>query len=124
VTLGVPAATVFPLVSATTITATAPAHAAGAVNVVVTNPDTQNATLVNGFTYLAGPPTLSSVAPTSGPTAGGTTLTLAGTNFVSGATVTLGGTAATAGTVVSATSITATPPAHSPGARHVGVANP
>src|SRR5439155_788475 len=106
------------------ITATTPAHAAGAVNVVVTNPDTQSATLVNGFTYLAGAPTLSSVAPTSGSTAGGTALTLTGTNFASGATVTLGGTAATAVTVVSATTITATTPAHAAGAVNVVVTNP
>lgn len=30
-----------------------PAHAIGAVNVVVTNPDLQTATLVNGFSYMA-----------------------------------------------------------------------
>jgi hypothetical protein len=40
-------------VAATTITATAPAHAAGPVPVVVTNPDAQNATVPNGFTYGA-----------------------------------------------------------------------
>jgi len=53
VTLGGSAATAVTVVSATTITATTPAHAAGVVNVVVTNPGTQSATLVNGFTYLA-----------------------------------------------------------------------
>ena len=36
-------------------------------------------------------PTLTSVSPASGPTAGGTTVTLTGTNFVSGATVRVGG---------------------------------
>src|SRR6187401_818233 len=40
-------------------------------------------------------PTLSSISPASGPTAGGTTITLTGTNFVSGATVRVGGVAAT-----------------------------
>jgi hypothetical protein len=39
------------VVNSTTITCTTPAGAAGAVNVVVTNPDTQFGTLVNGFTY-------------------------------------------------------------------------
>ncbi len=34
------------------IIATTPAHAVGAVNVTVTNPDTQSSTLVNGFTYV------------------------------------------------------------------------
>jgi hypothetical protein len=33
------------------LTAVTPAHVAGAVNVVVTNPDTQSGTLVNGYTY-------------------------------------------------------------------------
>jgi hypothetical protein len=42
--------------SSTTITATVPAHAAGAVNVVVTNSDTQSGTLTNGFTYTAPDP--------------------------------------------------------------------
>jgi hypothetical protein len=40
-------------VAATTITATTPVHAAGPVAVVVTNPDTQSATVANGFTYGA-----------------------------------------------------------------------
>ena len=39
-------------INTTTITATTPAHAAGAVNVVVTNPDNFAATRTNGFTYL------------------------------------------------------------------------
>ncbi len=39
--------------NSTSITATTPAHAAGAVNVVVTNPDTQSGTLASGFTYTA-----------------------------------------------------------------------
>jgi len=39
------------VVSGTSITATTPAHAAGVVNVVVTNTDTKSGTLTNGFTY-------------------------------------------------------------------------
>jgi hypothetical protein len=60
-------------------------------------------------------PTLSSVSPGSGLPAGGTAVTLTGTNFGSGATVTFGGVAATDVTVVSATSITAKTPAHALG---------
>ena len=45
-------------------------------------------------------PTVSSISPTSGPTTGGTSVTITGTNFVSGATVAFGGTAATGVTVV------------------------
>jgi hypothetical protein len=39
------------VVSSTSITATTPPHAVGAVNVVVTNTDGQSGTLTNGFTY-------------------------------------------------------------------------
>jgi hypothetical protein len=39
--------------SSTTITVTTPPHAAGLVNVTVTNPNGQSVTLTNGFTYVA-----------------------------------------------------------------------
>jgi hypothetical protein len=51
---GVPATGVT-VASGTTINATTGAHAAGQVDVVVTNPDTQFATLAKGFTYVAPP---------------------------------------------------------------------
>src|SRR5204863_2154972 len=95
VTFGGAAATNISVVSSTTITATTAAHAAGAVNVVVTNTDGQSGTLSNGFTYSAGAPALTSVSPNSGTTAGGSAITVTGTNFGSGATLSLGGTAAT-----------------------------
>src|SRR5207245_2421623 len=117
------AATSVVVVSGTQITATTPAHAAGALTVTVTNPDTQSGSLSNGFTYLAAP-TVSSVTPNSGPVGGGTAVTIAGTNFVSGATLTFGGTAATGVAVVSPTQITATTPAHAAGAVTVAVTNP
>ncbi len=53
VSLGGTSATSVTVVSSTSITATVPAHAAGAVNVVVTNTDSQSGTLTNGFTYSA-----------------------------------------------------------------------
>jgi hypothetical protein len=109
---------------ASSISATAPPHAAGAVAVVVTNPDAQSGTLANGFTYVSTAPTVASVAPVSGTTLGGTVLTLTGTNFVAGATVSVGGTPATSVTVNSATAITATTPAHAAGAVTVAVTNP
>ncbi len=51
VSLGGTPASGVTVVSSTSVTATTPAHAAGSVNVVVTNPDTQSGTLTNGFTY-------------------------------------------------------------------------
>ena len=69
-------------------------------------------------------PTVSSIVPVSGPTTGGTGVTITGTNFVSGATATLGGVAATSVTVVGATTITATTGAHAAGTVDVVVTNP
>jgi phosphatidylinositol-3-phosphatase len=112
------------VVGSTTITAVAPSHASGAVNVVVTNPGGQSATLTNGFTYGAPPaPTVSGISPNTGSTAGGTSVTISGTNFSSGATVSIGLTAATNVVVVNSTTITATTPAHSAGTVNVVVTN-
>ncbi len=110
-----------------TITATTPAHAVGKVDVVVTNTDAQLATLAQSFTYATPIPTVSSIAPATGPTTGGTPVTITGTNFQSGATVTIGAQQAANVTVVSATSITAlTPfgPTSGPLAVDVVVTNP
>ncbi len=77
------------------------------------------------FSAVSGPvPTVSSVSPNSGSTAGGTAVTITGTNFVAGATVTFGATAATNVVVVNSTTITATTPAGSAGAVTVTVTNP
>jgi len=78
----------------------------------------------SSFTLKLPAPTVSSISPVSGPTAGGTVVTITGTNFVSGATVTAGGTAATGVTFTSATSLTATFPAHAAGLVGVVVKNP
>ena len=96
--------------SSTSIQATAPAHAAGKVDVVMTNTDNQSATLAQAFTYTPPAPTISGINPATGPTSGGTPVTITGTNFQSGATVTIGALPATNVTVVSATSITALTP--------------
>jgi len=66
-------------------------------------------------------PTVTGITPTSGTTAGGTSVTITGTNFISVATVTIGGNAATGVTVVNATTITATTPAGTAGAKDVVV---
>ena len=110
------------VVNSTSITATTPAGSAGAVTVTVTVSG-QSGSLTSGFTYI-GVPTVTSVSPSSGPTVGGTAVTITGANFATGATVTFGGTAATKVVVVSSTSITATTPAGSAGAVTVTVTNP
>jgi plastocyanin len=113
--------------TSTSITATTPAHAAGAADIVVTNPDGQSSRLAGGFTFdvpVIAPPALAGIAPTSGSTSGGSVVTITGTGFVSGATVSFGSSAATAVTVVGPGSITATAPARSAGSVDVVVANP
>lgn len=55
----------------------------GPWDVVVTNPDTQFDTLVGGFTISLAPPTITNVNPDNGPEAGGTNVTITGTNFAS-----------------------------------------
>ena len=54
VTIGGTAATSVTVVSSTSITATTPAHAAGAADVVVTNTDNQAGALSGGYTYTSG----------------------------------------------------------------------
>ncbi|WP_380787837.1 putative Ig domain-containing protein [Sphingomonas sp. R86521] len=109
VTFGATPATGFTVNSATQITAVAPAGSAGAVPVGVTTPS-GSASLANGYTYVVAP-TVSSVAPSSGPIAGGTAITITGTNFTGATAVTVGGVPATGVTITSATQITATTPA-------------
>ncbi len=74
----------------------------------------------NGFST----PAVTTIAPASGSTSGGTSVTITGTNFVAPATVTLGGTAATNVVVVNATTLTATTPARAAGAVGVLVTTP
>ena len=77
------------------------------------------------FSAVSGPaPTVTRVSPNSGTTAGGTAVTITGTNFAAGATVIFGSTAASNAVVVSGTQITATTPAGSAGAVTVTVSNP
>src|SRR5207247_74622 len=110
-------------VDPTSITGTTSAHAGGLVNVVVTNPDTQTGTCSGCFTYVAPPPSTTSVTPVSGSALGGTAVTIAGSNFQPGVTVSLGGAALTISTV-SATSISGTTTAHAAGAVSVVATNP
>jgi hypothetical protein len=106
------------------ITAFAPAHAAGTVDVTVTSPGGTSATSsADLYTYDARP-TVSSVSPAAGPTTGGNTVTITGTNFLSGAGVRFGGTASGSVTFVSATQLKAVAPAHAAGTVDVTVSTP
>jgi len=95
--------------SATNITATAPSGT-GEVNVTVTTyQGTSAENSADLYTYEP-PPTVTSVSPASGPIAGGTSVTLGGTGFVSGMTVDFGSPAGTSVNVTSSTSLTVTSP--------------
>jgi hypothetical protein len=69
-------------------------------------------------------PTVAHVSPAAGPTAGGETVTITGTNFLGATAVAFGGVAATSFTVVSGTEIRAVVPAHAAGAVDVTVTTP
>jgi len=106
----------------TLLVCVAPAHAAGVVDVTVTNSDGQTTTAPNAYTFVA-PPTVATILPVTGTTGGGTPVTIAGTNFLTGATVAIGGSPCTSVSVTSATEITCLTPAHSAGATDVVVTN-
>ena len=113
------AATSVVVVSATSITAKTPAGTAGARSVAVTTAG-GTTTLASGFTYVAAP-TITSIAPTSGPTSGDTAITITGTNLTGATSVKVNGVAATSVQVMSATSIKARTPAGTVGAKSVAV---
>ncbi len=98
----------FTVNSASSITAISPAGS-GMVAIAVTTPGgTSPATPADQFGYG---PNVTQVAPARGPGAGGTTVTITGTNFTGATAVKFGSREATSFTVNSETSITATSPA-------------
>jgi IPT/TIG domain/Putative Ig domain len=123
VTFGGTAATSVTVSSASQIQAVSPNHIAGGVGIIV-QANGQSSSSNTNFTYSATSPTVSGVSPNSGPTAGGTKVTITGTNFLSGALVTFGTTSATGITVTSATQIQATVPAGAAGITNVTVQDP
>lgn len=104
VTIGGAAAPIWTVVNATTITATTPPGTVGTASVVVTTPGGSNAANTL-YTYVVAP-TVTSISPSSGPVAGGTTVTINGTNFTGATKVTIGGVIATNLVVVNATTVT------------------
>jgi IPT/TIG domain len=110
--------------SPTQITATAPPGSTGTVDVTVTTPGgTSSTSYADQYTY-ASVPTISSLSPASGPTAGGTVVTIAGTDLIGATDVEFGSTPATSFTVEGPTQITATAPPGSTGTVDVTVTTP
>ena len=108
--------------NSTRITCRAPANDNGTYDIVVTNPDTETATLVNGFQYVTSP-TVTSVAPWFGLTGGGEGVVITGTGFAAVSSVTFGGSSATSVVTVSGTSVTCDTPARGAGVCNVVVTN-
>jgi len=77
------------------------------------------------FTPHAGPsPTVTKLSAKKGPAAGGTPVTITGTNFIAPVTVKFGSVEATSPTLNSSTSISVTSPPHTTGAAAVTVTTP
>jgi hypothetical protein len=105
------------VLSATSMTVTSPAHKAGSVAIrVTTSLGTTALTSADLYGYVASPPpAITSIAPATGPVAGGQTVTITGTNLTGATTVKFGTALAASFTVVSSTKITAVTPAHAAG---------
>jgi hypothetical protein len=107
----------------TKLVATAPAHAAGTVDVTVTNATgTSEVGTASKFTYIPTAPAITGISPNSVSTVGGTTVTVTGTDLTGVSTVKLGGTSVSA-KAVTATSLSFLAPAHTAEALTVTVTN-
>lgn len=122
VVFGSTAATSFSVENDQALEVVAPAAtAAGTVDIKVTNgTGTSSAIAADHFTYV-GPPTVTSLSPTTGPQDGGTRVTVTGTGFTGVDSVAIGGTFGTTVTVVSPTQLTFVTPAGTSGAVPVTV---
>src|SRR5215472_16727301 len=106
------------------ITATAPAGGVGTVDVTVTTPGgTSTTSAADHYTYDV-KPTVGSLTPTAGPTAGGNSVTISGAGFTGATNVKFGATASATVTFVSATQLKAVAPAHATGTVDVTVTTP
>jgi IPT/TIG domain-containing protein len=111
VDFGSTAATSFTVNSATQITASSPAHPGGAVDVTVTVQGTSATSAADVFTYTAPTPVVTGVSPGSGPTTGGTSITITGTGLLFATSVKFGTVAAASIKSNSDTQIVAVSPA-------------
>lgn len=95
----------------------------GTVDVTVTNTNGQSSTLQGGFSFLS-TPTITSVVPSTGPVAGGTTVIVNGTNFFPDTTVLFNGVSLVGLTYVSATQMQGVTPAGTRGYATIAVNSP
>ncbi len=110
--------------SSTSIAATSPAHAVGAVDVsVTTGSGTNSNTSADDFTYTLAP-TISTVTPNTGPVAGGTEVEISGSSLTTVSAIKFGTTDASSFVVNSDASITATTPGYAAGLTNVTATSP
>ena len=110
--------------SSTQITAVTPAESAGVVNVTVVTGGGISNSIAYTFGSTPSVPTVTAVSPTSGTNAGGTAVTITGTNLTGATAVKFGSKEAASFTVNSATQITATAPGEGAGLVDVTVTTP
>jgi len=122
---GVPAAS-YTVNSSTSITATSPPMPASTVDVVVATATGTNAAVsADHFTYsAASAPTVTAVSPSSGSTAGGTSVAITGTELTAVSSVLFGTVAAQSFVINSSTSITAVAPPEAAGTVDITVTSP
>ncbi len=109
VTFGGAAGTSVTVVNDSQVTVVTPAGTAGAVDVVLTTPGGA-VTSTGGYTYVTAP-AITTINPDNGPVAGGTLVTINGSNLTGTTGVTFGGTAGTSVTVVNDSQVTVVTPA-------------
>ena len=124
VKFGTTTAASFTAVSSSKVVAVTKAHAAGTVKISVTTPGgTATSTASFNFRTVAAP-TVTRVTPKRGPTAGGTTVTITGTNLTAATAVQFGTTTAASFTVTSATTIKAVTKSHASATVRITVTAP
>jgi hypothetical protein len=106
----------FKVISATSLTAVSPAEAPALVHVTVTTPEgTSGPSSSDQFKFL---PTVTELSPSTGSTAGGTSVTIRGAGFAPGKTATsfkFGTTSAASVNCISSSECVAVSPAHAAG---------
>ncbi|QIG45064.1 hypothetical protein G5V58_21910 [Nocardioides anomalus] len=104
------------------LTVVSPPHAAGLVDVrVVTKAGKSAKSSLARYTFAVVRPQVAAISPTTGPTAGGTRVTVTGTGFNAVTSVTFAGVPGTDVTVTSPTSLQVTSPPHAAGVTHINV---
>jgi len=119
---GVPATNVI-VVDKDTVSVISPPNPAGTVTVSLDD-GYGPYDLLNAFTYIAPAPQINSIVPSSGLTAGGSSITITGSNFQTGLSVTIGGQSLGSLSFIDSNTVSGTVPALPLGTADIIVTNP